>query len=213
MGSNSVDSGTMKSSSAGAQSGASTLSGYGSQNEQTGTNLQSKLFGNGTAGSTGTMSAMMNPSSLNVTGPTGAYATQYTNAANQNAAQTNQALTSTNRAMANRGQGGQPGGANAALTEQAYQGQANTNANNYANYGMQSYQNALSNFWNANNLAGSTASSDLSQAGSEQSGANSTNTSLYGTSSQQKQSPWGAVLGGAAGLAGAGASIYKTAKG
>lgn len=197
MGSSSIDKGTQTAASGGAQGAAGTLSTTGSGLTKTGTGLQS--------GVTGAISGMLNPSSMNVTGPTGAFATQYQNEKNITAQGADQALQSTNRADANRGMGATPAGFNAAQTLQAYQNQANTNATNYANNAMASQNQAVQNFWNAANLQNSQANTDIGTGVQATQGAGSIYDSLYGTASQQKQNPIVGALGTIAGLGSAAA--------
>jgi hypothetical protein len=200
MGSSSIDKNTMRSSSSGAQGVAGTLSGYGSQGWNTGNQQQKQVQG--------AISGFLNPSSMNVTGPTGAFATQYTNEKNQNAQAANQALQSTNRALAQRGMGATPAGFNAANMLSAYQNQANANANAYAQNALASQNQAVQNFWNAANLQNNMANTNLNNGLQATQGAGSIYDSLYGTSAQQKQNPFTATLGALGGLAQAGATAY-----
>ena len=154
---------------------------------------------------------MLDPSSLNVTGPTGAFATQNQNEMNQTAQQTQQGLATSRQQNASRGAGAAPSGFAQDQSLKAYQGQANTNANNYAQNAMASQQQAQTNFWNATNLLNSSGQQALNQSDSETQAAASNYGNLYGVASQQKQTALGGILGAAGGLASAGASIYKTA--
>lgn len=187
MGSSPVDKGTQTAASGGAQGTATSLTGTGSQLNKTGTGLQS--------GVTGAISSSLNPASMNVTAPTGAFATQYQNEKNIAAQGADQALASTNRADANRGMGSTPAGFNAANTLQAYQNEANTNANNYATNATNSQNQAVSNFWNAANLQNQQANTDISGGLQATQGAGSIYDSLYGTASNQKQNPLVATAG------------------
>lgn len=187
MGSSSVDKSTQKSASSGAQGTAGALGSTGNALQQTGQGIQNTVR-QATGG-------FLNPSSLNVTGPTGAYATQYQNEKNQNAQGANQAVTSTMRNLASRGFGSAPAGFNAAQVQQAYQNQANQNATDYANAATASQNQALQNFWNAANLQNSQAGTDISGGLQATQGAGSIYDSLYGTASQQKQNPLVATAG------------------
>lgn len=202
MSTSNVDSSTMGKAKTGALTNNSTLAsqannGYDFQNQQ-----RNSQFGAG-----GTESAMMNPSSLNVTSPTGAYATQYANEANQVNQGTAQSLASTNRQMANQGGGVQPSGYGAAQTLSANQAGANAKANLFAQNTMAQQNQATQNFWNANNAYTQTGNNAGTQANQGLGTANSTDTSLYGNASQQKQSALGAGLGFLAAGAGAASGL------
>jgi hypothetical protein len=187
MGSSPVDASTQKSASAGAQGVAGTLSSTGTSLTGAGQKAQGALQ---TA-----ISPMLNPSSMNVTSPTGAFATQYQNEKNITAQGANQALQSTNRSLASRGMGTTPAGFAAANTLQAYQNQADTNATNYANNAMASQNQAVNNFWNAASAEGNIGSTDINAGNQATQGAGSIYDSLYGTASQQKQNPILGTLG------------------
>lgn len=150
-------------------------------------------------GPQGSLTGMMNPSSLNVTAPTGAYATQYANEANQVNQGTAQSLASTNRQMANQGGGLQPSGYGAAQTLSANQTGANAKANLFAQNTTAQQNNATSNFWNAQNAYGQQGQAAGTQANQGLGTANSADTSLYGNASQQKKSALASIGGVLAG--------------
>lgn len=154
-------------------------------------------------GPQGTLNPMMNPASLNVTAPTGAYATQYANEANQVNQGTAQSLASTNRQMANQGGGLQPSGYGAAQTLSANQTGANAKANLFAQNTMAQQNNATSNFWNAQNTYGQQGQAAGQQANQGLGSANSADTNLYGDASKQKKSTLATIGGIAAGGLGA----------
>lgn len=194
MSTSNVDSGTMNKASKGAQTNNNTLQnsaqgGYDFQNQQR----------NAQFGQNGSLTGLMNPASLNTAAPTGAFATQYKNEANQVNQGTQQSLASTNRQMANQGGGLQPSGFGSAQTLSAYQNGANEKANLFSNNAMASQQQANNNFWNANQMYGQQGQAAGQQANQALGTANQTDNSLYGQSSQQKKSIWSTLGGVAAG--------------
>lgn len=187
MGSSAQDKSTQKSSSAGAQGAAGTLAQTGNQLQQAGQGIQNTVR-TATGG-------FLNPTSLNVSAPTGAFATQYQTQKNQNAQAADQALASTNRNLASRGMGMTPAGFSAANDLQAYQNQANANQQAFQNATTNSQNQAQQNFWNAANLQNTQANTDISGGLQGVQGAGSIYGNLYGTASQQKQNPWVATAG------------------
>lgn len=198
MSTSATDKSTMNKASAGAQGNNQTLQNS-AQNNLAFQNQQR----NAQFGQNGSLTGMMNPASLNVTSPQGAYATQYANEANQVNQGTNQAVASTNRNMANQGGGVQPSGFGAAQQLSAYQGGANAKANLFSNNAMASQQQNNQNFWNAQNAYGQQGAQAGQQANQGLGTANQTDTSLYGNAAQQKRSIWSTLGGVAAGGVGA----------
>lgn len=202
MGSSPVDKKTQTAASGGAQGAAGALAGTGSQLQNTGQGLQ--------GGVTNATSSMLNPASMNVTAPTGAFATQYQQEKNLTAQGADQALASTNRNLASRGMGSTPAGFNAANDLQAYQTQAGQNAANYATNATASQNQAVNNFWQAANLQNQQANTDISGGLQATQGAGSIYDSLYGTASQQKANP---ILGTLGALGSLGQGVGSAAKG
>lgn len=171
--------------------------------------LFSTLFGAGGKGG-GTLSPMMNPGSLNVSAPTGPYALQYNQAKAAGATNTDQTKQGIDRAAGNAGFGaGAPSGYTGFLKSQADMANAGNNGQLFSQFAGQGYQDALNNFWKANQTAGTA----MGQAGSEQNAAqantNQTYTNLYGTgtnaATQQRGQNIG-ILNSAIGAAGTAAS-------
>lgn len=208
---------TQAAASAGAQQQDQQLAQNAAQNQAFANQSRSTLFGtynpetNQYSG--GTESAYLNPSSLNTTSLTGPYANEYNTEANTTAQGAKNAVATTTQDLANRGMGKSPAGFAANQEREAFQAQAGQNANNYSNLFGQQHQEALNQYNNANSMLSnnSTGASSLSLQGNSAAAGNYGG--LYGTASQQVPTALGSVLGGAAGLAGAGASIYKTYKG
>lgn len=194
MSTSNVDSGTMKKASAGAQGNNQTLQNSANNNLAFQTQQRDSQFG-----PQGSLTGMMNPSSLNVTNPQGAYATQYANEANQVNQGTAQSLASTNRQMANQGGGLQPSGYGAAQTLSANQAGANAKAGLFSQNAMASQNQNLQNFWNAQNAYGQQGQTAGTQALQGLGTANSTDTSLYGNAANQKKSVLSSVGGVLAG--------------
>lgn len=185
-----VDSGTMKTASQGAQGNNQTLQAGAANNTAFQNQQRNAQFG-----PNGSLTGMMNPSSLNVTNPQGAYATQYSNEANQVNQGTAQSLASTNRQMASQGGGLQPSGYGAAQTLSANQAGANAKANLFSQNAMASQNQNLSNFWNAQNSYGQQGQAAGGQALQGLGTADSSYSNLYGDASKQKQSALGATMG------------------
>ena len=139
----------------------------------TGQNLLSSVFGSNGQG--GNISAMANPNSLNVSQPTGPYALQYNQAKAQGATNLAQANQNVDMQAGNAGFGaGAPSGYTGFLKSQNALQNAGNNGNLFSQYAGQSYQDALNNFWKANDLTASTGNTQTGQA-------NSAYTSLYGS--------------------------------
>ncbi len=148
--------GTANSASSGGLSSAATsgtnANNFGTQNSGLFSTLFGTPGGNASTGG-GTLSGMMNPSSLNISSPTGPYALQYQQAKANNALGTQQNAQAINRQAGNSGFGaGAPAGYTGYLQSQNTQA-GNTNAGNlFSQYAGQSYQDALNNFWKANQM-------------------------------------------------------------
>jgi len=190
MSTSNVDSNTMGKASKGALNNNQTLQNSAQNNLDFQTQQRNAQFG-----ANGSLTGMMNPTSLNVTNPQGAYATQYKNEANQVNQGANQAVASTNRQMANMGGGVQPSGYGAAQNLSAYQNAANAKANLFSQNAMASQNQNLNNFWNAQNAYGQQGAQAGQQANQALGTANSTDNSLYGNASQQKKSALASTMG------------------
>src|SRR5271163_3422093 len=146
---------------------------YGGQEQQT----FNTLFGNGTPGSSGTLTSMMNPNSLNQASPTGAYQTAYNNASNTLNQSYNNQRGSLAQQWANSGAGSNstPSGFQANQMRQLGNSQADSQGNLYAGTVAQQHSDALNNFWNANNIAagGQGAATSGSTSGAGNSGSSS----------------------------------------
>lgn len=177
----------MKSSSQGGLGVAGQLGTTGNQLTNTGTQAQGKVRG--------AISGFLDPNSLNVTAPTGAFATQYQNQKDANAKTATQALASTNRNMANRGMGSTPAGFTAANNLNAYFDQANANQNAYQTAVTNQQNQALQNFWNAANTEQGIGSTDIGAGTGALSNAGGIYQSLYGTASKQNTNPLISTIG------------------
>lgn len=170
-----------------------------------GAGLYGTLFGQPTAGGTGTtggtVSKMMDPNSLNINSPTGPYALQYKQAEANNAVSTDQAKQAIERAAGNAGFGaGSPSGYTGFLKSQADLAGAANKGQLFSQYAGNSYQDALQNFWKATDLAGGAAQNASNQQ-------TNTYTSLYGS---QPKATTGQIIGqdvAGAGGAAAGACV------
>ena len=171
--------------------------------------LMDQFFGTGAPGSKGSMSGFLNPNSLNVTTPTGAYKLNYEQTVNQteNEAKGNQANII--RQAANNGLSL----SSPAIAEMAREtgiDTANLKGQDFASAVTQQHNDALSNFWGAANLASGAASGAGSGAVSSATGAGQTAANIYGTAGQYHPSPFTSIIGaglqagGAVGAAAAG---------
>jgi|SRR5579884_854831 len=159
-------------------------------NQQQQGQLNNYLFGSGGPGSGtgGSLTPMMNPASLNVTQPTGAYKAQLNNTENQLNQNFNNQRGSLAQTWANNGfAAGMPNGFQADAMRQLSRDQADANGQAFASTVGQQYQDSLNNFWNANNIASGQLSGARSGAlqGAQQEG--STATGIYGTAGQYHQ--------------------------
>lgn len=173
---------------------------YGGQEAQ----IFSKLFGTGAPGSTGTLSGMMNPASLNTGAPTGAYQTAWNNAQNQIGQNYKNERGTLAQDWANSGTSGNntPSGFQADQQRKLSSSEADARGNTYTGIVGQQHQDALNNFWNANNLASGQAASATGGSTTGAGNAGSSSASLYGTAGQYHESPYASVLGSALGAGG-----------
>lgn len=198
MGSSPRDSSTMKSSSQGAQAADAQLAANAKQNQDFTNQARLKLFGtpDGKGGfSGGTLSPFLDPNSLNVSSPTGAYKTQYQNETAQIAQGGVNARGALARNLASRGFSAPNGFAadelrKSLLDQNSQQGQA------FAANTMQSYQDALSNFWRASGALNGEGDTALSASISGDQAAANNYANLYGSASQPKPSVTGQIIGG-----------------
>jgi hypothetical protein len=180
---------------------------YGGQEKQ----IFNSLFGNGSTGSTGTLSGMMNPANLTQTGLNPAYQAQFNQGINQIGQSTAQQKGALAQSFANSGATGNstPSGFQADQMRQLGSSQADAQGQLYSGLMGQQYNSALNNFWNANNIAaggqGSATSGSTSGAGN----AGSSSAQIYGTAGQQTPGALNSALG-AAGAVGAGAASAAT---
>lgn len=212
MASKAQDQSTQTAASAGAQQASATQAANAATAQTNSNNQQSTLFGqynpatNSYSG--GTESAALSPASQNTTGLTGSYASLYNNQANQTAQGAQQAVGTTEQNLASRGMGATPAGFAADQQRQAYQTQAGQNGTNYAtDFGAQ-HTEAVNAYNTANGLLANTQAQNQNSATANNAGAAGTNTSLYGTASQQTPTALGTILGTAGTLAGAAATAY-----
>jgi hypothetical protein len=133
----------------GAANNASALSAQYNQQQQ---QQYNNLFGaNGKGGAVG---GFLDPSKLNVTGPTGPYALQFTREKENLAKGYQDAAGATTRNLAQSGFGpNTPSGFGANLQAQNARGLANATGDAFANATGNSYQDALSNFWKSAAMA------------------------------------------------------------
>jgi hypothetical protein len=149
---------------------------YGTQQQQ----MYNNLFGaNGQGGALG---GFLNPSSLNVSSPTGVYALQNTNA--NNAAAQQYGNNASNIASAAQQSGFGPGTPSGFVQDQQNKNAralADTKGSNFSTATTNQYQDALNNFWKAASAAQSQGTAAQGGALQGNSTANQTYANLYGT--------------------------------
>lgn len=215
MGSKPQDAATQSAASTGAQQQDAQLAANAATNQTFANNSRSSLFGTYNPStnqySGGSESQFLDPNALNTTGLTGAYSNLYNTQANQTAQGAKQAVGTTMQNLASRGMGKSPAGFAADQERQAYQSAAGQNGLNYAQDFGNQHSEAVNQYNLANQLLSNNSTGAGTLSGSENGTAAGNYGSLYGTASQQTPTIAGSLLGAAGGLAGAGASIYKTA--
>jgi len=166
----------------------------GNEEAQRQLQMYNLLFGTGAKGSTGTLSQFLNPASLNVTNPTGAYKLNYEQTVNQtsNAAKAGQANI-VRQAAANGLGLSSP--AIAELARETSLDSANQKGQDFASAVTAQHNDAVNNFWNATGIASGTGNSSGSTAVGANSGAGSTAAGIYGTAGAYHPSPWTNVVG------------------
>ena len=204
MGSSPQDANTQKAASASAEAASATQQQNAAAAEQRANDQVTTLFGTYNPSTNqytgGTQSQYLNPSSMDTKDLSGSYASLYKTQADQQAKAAQEGVATSLQNAASHGMGETPAGYTADQARQAYQTQAQNNSSNYANdFGAQ-HQEQVSLFNNANNMLATSANQNQNSATSNNADAAGTSTSLYGTASQQKQSPLGAVLGATATL-------------
>lgn len=207
------DAATQTAASTGAQGAASTASTNAAGAQTTANNEISTLFGTYNPATNqytgGTESQYLNPSSMTTNGLSGSFANLYNTQANENATGANNAVQTSQMNADSNGMGATPNGYTADQVRQAYQAQAQNNATNYStDFGNQNAQQ-VSLYNNANQMLANSANQNQSSATANNSTAAGTDTSLYGTASQQTPTALGTALGTVGTLAGAAATAYK----
>jgi Hom_end-associated Hint len=148
---------------------------------------------------------MMNPANLTQTGLNPAYTAQFNQGKDQIAQSTAQQKGALAQSFANSGATGSstPNGFQADQMRQLGSSQADQQGQLYSGLMGSQYNNALNNFWNANNIASGNAATGASTSTAAAGNSGSSSASIYGTAGQQTPSTLNSVLG-AVGTAGAG---------
>jgi hypothetical protein len=194
MGSKPRDSGTMSSASSGAQASDAALAAQATQNTAYAKQAHDILFG--ADGKSGNLSKFLDPTSLDVSGPTGTYGLQYKQAVGNIAKQSQDVRGSISRYNANRGFGSNaPAGFTEDQQRRAAEGQVSQQGAAFTDYAGKSYQDALQNFWNASNIATGSGAAATNAAISADSAAANNYANLYGTASQPRPSALGGIIG------------------
>jgi hypothetical protein len=170
--------------------------------------LMNQFFGTGAPGSKGTLSGFLNPNSVNVTTPTGAYKLNYEQTVNQteNEGQNNQ--RNIIRQAANNGLSlSSP--AVAEMARQTGLDTANLKGQDFASAVTAQHNDALQNFWNATNVGAGGAAGAGTGAVSGATGAGQTAANIYGTAGAYHPSPFTSVIGSGLAAGGAVGSGYE----
>jgi hypothetical protein len=211
MGSHAQDPATQAAASTAAQANNAVLTANAQQNQTFSNNARTSLFGtyNPATGtySGGSESAFLNPNSINQSTLNGTFLNQYNNESNALANNTQNAVGTTMQNLASRGLGKTPSGFAADQERQAYQTQATTQGNDYAAALQGQNAQAVGLYDKATSDLANSGTGAQSAALTGQGTVAGNNASLYGTASQQVQSPWATALSGVAGLAGGAGSI------
>lgn len=212
MSSHAQDQSTQKAAAASSQAASAQQIQQANDNQKFGDASRATMFG--TAGpdgklSGGTVSQFLDPNSLNVTGPTGPYKSQYNAELNTLQKGTQDALATSRQSNASRGGGMQPAGFQQDQERKALQDQAGQNANLFAGNATNSYNDALQNFWNANNTLAAQGGNALGISNSGVGSAAGNYSNLYSTASTPVQNPWMNAVGAVSGLAGAAGGVMS----
>jgi hypothetical protein len=183
--------------------------------------LMNTFFGSGAPGSTGTLSGFLNPNSMNVTTPTGAYKLNYEQQVNQTQNAAQQGQSNIIRQAANNGLSlSSP--AVAEMARETNLDTANLKGQDFANAVTQQHNDAMQNFWNATNVGAGGAATGIQSGVAGASGAGQTAANIYGTAGQYHTNPATSIIGsgisaggavGAAAMCPAEGSKIKTPKG
>lgn len=175
-----------------ADQAAGNLSNLGGQYNQQQQNMYNLLFGGGNSassgsnsssgsGTSGVLNQFLNPSSLNVTSPTGVYAQQYTNAKNTLGSQYAQNASNIKSNAAQSGFGANtPAGFTQTEMNQNANALANATGQAFEQATTQQYQDALKNFWNSVGVAQNAMNEGESGALQGYGSAANTYQNLYG---------------------------------
>lgn len=182
------------------------------------TNMFGNVDSTGKITSSGTLSPFTDPNTLNTTGPSGPYQFLYNRQAEGISRDAKNSRATSRDAYANRGFS-MGSGAQAADDTKLALGEAEAKGSAYGDAWNSSHQEALNNFWNANNLMAGQAAQQSGAGLQGLSSSASTYNNLYGTAGQGQYQPGigAAILGGigtaAGGLMGNPAGMFCPARG
>lgn len=166
-------------------------------NQQLQKRMVDTLFGNGGKGSTGSLSPFLDPSKLNESNLTGAFKSGYNQDTNQLAKDYSNQKGSLAQSWANRGMGSgsTPSGFQADQERRLGSSEADTRGRTFTGALGAQHGEALSNFWNANNIASGNAANSSGAAATNAGNAGSTASGIYGTAGRQAQTGTSAATG------------------
>jgi hypothetical protein len=179
-------------------------------NQQTAANNQdmalSKQYGGQEAdifnrlfGKSGSLNGMMNPASLTQSGLNPAYKAQFNQGSDQLAQNYKQQRGSLAQSWANSGMGtnNTPSGFQADQMRKLGSSEADSRGSLFTGLMGDQYKDALSNFWNANNIASGQSASATGGSTTGAGNAGSSSAALYGTAGQYHPSTFGSIAGSA----------------
>lgn len=166
--------------------------------------LYSTLFGKGGTSGGGTLSAMLDPNSLNLKGLNPAYTTQWNQAQDQIGQNYQQQRGALAQGWANQGatSSSTPSGFQADQMRKLGNSEADTRGATFTGLAGQQHQDALNNFWNASNIASGNAGTAGQTAATSAGNSGSSSAALYGTAGQYHPSQAGQIIGSALGAGG-----------
>lgn len=192
-----VNSGQSAVSAADAHSASSQSLSQAQYNQNLQKRMVDTLFGNGGAGSTGSLTKFLDPKLLDSANLSGAYKSGYNQSTNQLAKDYSNQKGSLAQSWANRGMGSgsTPSGFQADQERKLGSSEADTRGQMFTGALGQQHGEALSNFWNANNVASGNAANSSGAAAKNAEAAGSTAANIFSTAGKQAQTGTSAQTG------------------
>ena len=166
-------------------------------NQQLQQRMVNSLFGNGAPGSSGSLTSFMDPSKLNDANLSGAYKSAYNQNTNQLAKDYSNQKGNLAQTWANQGMtsGSTPSGFQADQQRQLGSSEADSRGQAFTGALGAQHNEALNNFWNANNIASGNAANASGAASSNSAAAGNTAANIFGTAGRPAPSGTSAATG------------------